>query len=475
MQYGALKSAYERRLQSLLENMRNIHLSVQQDHVVSALQGDPLTASFASGHVQETVAGQIAQERERYIQQLIVESSKSQARAAAAERDIQSFDRKLRGTAHTIARLEQALQLGKQDLVNSQRQQTETGKQDVQKSTQVASLATKVEQLEAENQRLRVNVSHLQAELTNNIKQTGEVRESGAIIQVTLEQKQTELNQQAELLKHQQQEFKQKEERFHLKEQALKKKLENTKKTQHFSIEELQEELSEAFALKDSEATARAEAEAKCVEWRRQCRRLQQEAQAEVQRLTTELQSGERAYEELQNRFQQLGSRSEAILEAEAVENDNFAKQMHHKLKRQKQKYTADVGSCKQQLKTCEKSLESCEVELQRTHSDIQQYRDTCAKLQDEMANIRNSEVEVVAMADVKIAKLESEILRIQDIGENAKAELQARLENKEHEIRTVREAYEDRIRELKERVDMETAVSQVNHHAATNFLHLVA
>ena len=78
-------------------------------------------------------------------------------------------------------------------------------------------------------------------------------------------------------------------------------------------------------------------------------------------------------------------------------------------------------------------------------------------------------------MADVKIAKLESEILRIQDIGENAKAELQARLENKEHEIRTVREAYEDRIRELKERVDMETAVSQVNHHAATNFLHLVA
>jgi hypothetical protein len=462
MQYNTLKDAYERRLQSLLQNLRNIHLSVQQDQVVSALQGNPFTASFATGHIQESVNSQIESERERYIQQLIVEVSKAQARVLAAERDIKTYERRMQESIHAIARLEQQVEVGKLDFVNLQQMQNETGKLGHEKSTQMASLAAKVEQLDAENKRLRSNASHLQAELTNTLKHTGEVRESGAIIQVTLEQKQAELNQQAELLKHQQEEFRQKEERFHVKEQNLKKKLENTKKTQHFSIEELQEELNEAFAAKDAEATARVEAEAKCVEWRRQCKRLQQEAQAEVQRLSTELQHSERAYEDLHARFQNLGARSEAMLEAEARENEKYNLELNSKLKRQKRKYLAEVGSLKEQLKTCEKSLEYCQLELQRVHAENQQYHDTCTKLQEDVANLRNSEVEMLAMADVKIAKLEGEMSRVQDEKENVNAEMQARLDSKDQQIRMMREAHEERIREIKERADMEADMSRV-------------
>jgi hypothetical protein len=102
---------------------------------------------------------------------------------------------------------------------------------------------------------------------------------------------------------------------------------------------------------------------------------------------------------------------------------------------------------------------------LQRVHAENQQYHDTCTKLQEDVANLRNSEVEMIAMADVKIAKLEGEMIRVQDEKENVNAEMQARLDSKDQQIRMMREAHEERIREIKERADMEANVSRVYIH----------
>ena len=352
--FEALRNGYNERLKRLQHTIDNFHREFVGDEVVRAMKADSSTSVYVPAHISETIFTEVADERERYIHELIQKLGTNEMNFQELAIECRDWKERARALQRETVRMQSIV--AEHQLNGSQ-----------------------AEVLREELERLRERVA---GDLTRqqeiaSLKQT--VQERNRILE-SAHADIARSNETIHAMKKQQQEFERRHHELQTELGSMRQQLaaETETVSQERSARQATEhrlkELLDAY--RTLESNSRSDQQAVGL------------AENQIVQLQQAVLAKDAEMEGMKRKLASVMSQVEQMLDAEATENGNALEMMQEKLRRAKQKYAEEAKRYKraasatnEELTLVRSQLDDARRELKQVQEETKVLRQVCYSL----------------------------------------------------------------------------------------------